>query len=278
MMDTLLNTSNLGSPHFDAMVSERLNYVYIYIYKSAHTTIKRKLWFIENVYGYNIPMPEHYFGVHYPKRKKIAYEQPWIISKEDNQHLLLNSLVGNYLKFTVVRNPYSRLLSAYLDKIKRFEDLETDKKEQRRQHFNLKEYHDSFASFVEQVCREQDHEVNPHWQSQTYITGFDFVHYDKVGHVENLEVFYDFLKTQFPKIKDRTLDCSENVLHETSAASKLGEFYTAELQQKVYQRYKNDFINFGYSESLETIMPLEAGKISGSQQGLLKTYLNTSIP
>jgi hypothetical protein len=276
MDTTCLNISSIHSKQFDGIVSERLHYIYVPIYKSAHTSIKRRLWQIENRYGYEIQIPEHYFGVHYSTKKKnthTIHHQPWPIYQKNDNQLWLNYLIGDYLKFTVVRNPYSRLLSAYLDKIRPHSQLNADKKEEVRLHYNLMQYPDSFACFVEQLCQQSDNQVNLHWQSQTYIIAFDLIHYDKIGHVENLAEFYDFLQTQFPKAREIPLNNAENILHQTSAASKLIDFYTPQLQQKVYQRYKKDFINFGYSESLEIVAPIDAVRISGSHQELLESLL-----
>lgn len=263
---------SISIKQFDCIVSERLHYIYVPIFKSAHTSIKRRLWQIENVYGYEVQIPEYYFGVHYSKKTPGIHKQPWPLSFTDNT-VLLNYLTGDYLKFTVVRNPYSRILSAYLDKIRPHKDLDKEKKEEVRLHYSLRQYPESLACFVNQVCEQSDNKVNRHWQSQTYIIGFDFIQYHKIGYVEKLAEFYDFLQVQFPKIKEKNLDNSENILHLTSATSKLRDFYTPELQQKIYQRYKTDFINFGYSESLEIVVPISEGKASGSQQQFLTSLL-----
>ncbi len=145
-------------------------------------------------------------------------------------------------KFAIVRNPYARLLSAYLNKFqkqtkktKKFaRDLQADERI-------------GFAEFVMQVSKQKPEDMNPHWRVQYNNIYCDRIKYDKFVKFEDYE-------TQFRRVLDRFFDHTriENVRKgQFNAGEKMPAYYNAELAGIVRDTFKIDFEQFNYPASLE---------------------------
>lgn len=108
---------------------------------------------------------------------------------------------------------------------------------------NIKSTPVSFEEFIKFVCRQKTEVMDVHWRTQTSITGLDFVKYDFIGKVENLapDLEYMFNKIRAPEFMYRHIKDKMNV---TNKQEKI--FYTDELANMVYEKYKSDFEAFGY--------------------------------
>lgn len=158
----------------------------------------------------------------------------------------LSYLVDNGYRFiSFVRNPYSRLISGYRDKIR--------KPHYRQELLRLMganpndlERPISFAEFAHLVTGQNDYDMNPHWRPQTSQILYDLIDYSFLGRFENYnEEFVRLFKhlgiseTEIPAL--RNLNWTQG-----TQAENLGEWYTPEIQALVFQRYRQDFENFGY--------------------------------
>lgn len=176
----------------------------------------------------------------------------------------------SYFKFVLVRNPWSRCLSAYLDKLVKEKntplfspDIMTDICRYKKQKLDA-ESSLTFAEFVRYLSRTKDHKLNWHWKSQySYLgsTKFDFI-----GKVENLEEDFEYIKNKlnlpddlpYRNISLYTKDFSSNPfdihwskltplqLRNINYYPKYQEFYTEELIELVRNRYLKDVKTFGY--------------------------------
>ena len=148
--------------------------------------------------------------------------------------------------FCFVRNPYTRVLSAYLDKMRAphlvaifgpklgISEEDLDKPV-------------SFADFLERVARQAPEDMDVHWRPQTYL--YDrlepAVEFDFVGAFETFDAdFAAFLCAVDPDLLDYVAVFDPHV---TRAASRVDEYYEdAESVALAEAIYEEDFERFGY--------------------------------
>jgi hypothetical protein len=158
-----------------------------------------------------------------------------------------------YFWFTVVRNPYSRLLSAYLQK----------GQEKERGHIKFIDYPGlaklNPTGFKEFVAFLQDNGINKnqHWWPQTDLLFMPANHFDFIAKTENLEQDLEYVFQQVGLNKNHNLSLSKPHVAETSlnwkitnANNKLRQFYDDKTTEIVYELYQSDFINFKYASDL----------------------------
>jgi hypothetical protein len=117
----------------------------------------------------------------------------------------------------------------------------------------------SFADFVQAVVGQTDLEMNPHWRVQSSNVLFDKIPYAFIGRFEhfNRDFAECFRVLGIPESDIPTL----RHLNRTKAGTSenCGDYYTKELQDTVYARFRRDFDNFGYGYDLP-----ESDPVSGS--------------
>ncbi len=148
------------------------------------------------------------------------------------------------VKFCFVRNPYTRLLSAWLDKI---ENNMPAKKEILRQLGCDPQDSGravSFGEFVRVVAGQSVGAMDPHWRVQYYQTFQDTIDYDFIGRFESLE---RDLEAALGAINPgfRAFWGRED-RHATHSQRKLEACYTDQLEDLVYRTYRKDFRQFNY--------------------------------
>jgi|AntDeeMetagen134_2_1112570.scaffolds.fasta_scaffold00065_7 hypothetical protein len=142
--------------------------------------------------------------------------------------------VSGLFRFAFVRNPYTRVLSAFLDKI--------DRRERR------KNREASFLEFLEYL--EKDGLLsNAHWAPQTSLLLIPFNEFDFFGKTENLNEDLGFVldQVQGHKENEKMLSALGNA---TGASGKLETYYDDQAKAKVDQLYREDFECFGYPMTL----------------------------
>ena len=147
--------------------------------------------------------------------------------------------------FVVVRNPYTRVLSAFLDKFRQ----EVYKEEFRVRPLTPQGFHE-FVLWLRRGGQSKD----PHWDLQTKLMLLPLSAYDSVIHFEELrEQMTEFLV-------ENQLTNSEGVLKDlypsdvgkqTSASALVNEFYNQDTKRIVDELYKKDFEELGYPMHLE---------------------------
>lgn len=223
-------------------ISLKNDYVYFQISKSASSTLKYYLQLLE-VLG--------------TQRKVVD-----VNNRNLSPHIWPSQLKGEYFlellaspsmrKVTFVRNPFSRLLSCYLHRIKGTPESPSVKNIKRftRNRFDASL---SFADFVQIVCDQKSIQQDSHWRVQSDEVFYDLIpRWSFIGRVErineDLPRLMALLDPNSPILTSKLNDYSPSI---TRASSKLADFYTPELERMVVARYKADFDNFGYSTSIE---------------------------
>lgn len=138
-------------------------------------------------------------------------------------------------KFIIVRNPFTRVLSAYLDKVER--------KAKRRNRPV------SFEGFLDELENGQLHS-NAHWAPQASLLLLPVDRFDVVGKTENLN---EDLGRVLEHLAGAPVDWPlQSVKSNASgAAKKLAHYYRNEtMVDRVRALYSEDFRLFGYSTEL----------------------------
>lgn len=147
--------------------------------------------------------------------------------------------------FSIVRNPYTRVLSAYLDKIA------GNKKEKR--HLLLSMGHAqnvpvAFGEFIDFISRQNPREMDAHHAPQAYLMQVDYLPYAKIGCVEEMDASIAAILSAGYGIPPGA--AGEFRPHRTGASSLIAQYYTEEIAAKVRERFRVDFDRFGYSTDL----------------------------
>jgi hypothetical protein len=151
--------------------------------------------------------------------------------------------IGQSNTLLITRDPYSRVLSAFLNK------FSTERIRARHGEFELSP--EGFRAFVRWVA-EGGLTKNPHWDLQVKQILLPVEQYKKVIRFENYaEGMRDFLveigvpveKLEIPGLQTRGTN------HATKAGDKLNVFYDGETRQLVGNLYERDFGELGYDRS-----------------------------
>ncbi|SEN43911.1 sulfotransferase family protein [Halomonas caseinilytica] len=208
-------------------------YIYFAVDKVANSTIKHYLFSKEYA-----PVNKSILDLYDPRCSPLLspYQLPY------TPHELL--VESDLYKFAFVRDPYSRILSCYLDRV-----LTQTSRPSREFRRALKKEEFDFKDFVSVICKQSSSIQNSHWRLQADDILFDLVNFDFVGKIENLE---EDLAAVNSKIFGGDLD--RNILKgnfspkKTSAKDKVAEYYTQEMLDMVYDSYRKDFELFGYEK------------------------------
>ncbi len=145
-------------------------------------------------------------------------------------------------KFTFVRNPFARVVSCYKNKIE-------GREKSKLRYFKVigleKDY--GFETYVKSICEIPDEWAERHFATQyfqVYKQGKCIVDY--IGKFENLLEEYEVIRTKYG------LDPLEH--KNSSSKYDYRDYYTEELVNLVYRRYKIDFETFGYEDEYERLM------------------------
>lgn len=225
-------------------ISLQYNYVYTVTPKAACSTIKSTLQKIE--LGEDKVTNSFSHGLH-----NRFYSPLLTPSQVGGFERFLDK--NNPFKFCFVRNPYTRLLSAYLDKFIISQDiaivnniLET---------LNLPKCDEttfpniSFATFIYAVEQQDIAKMNAHWRIQYYQTFQDTIEYTFIGRFENFESDFSYVLSKL--IPNYSSYYSVEQSHRTNANELLQKYYTPELIEIVQDKFAIDFEYFNYSKNIE---------------------------
>lgn len=208
------------------LVNHAKEYVFIDNPKSASSTVKRELWDLERAEGRKEgePLPT---AIHGDRFLKTSYGPE----------------IRNYFSFAVVRNPYSRVLSAYLDKI---DSERAAGRIFRKQARIANEAAVTFPEFVRTISASTPIEDDRHWTLQVDNLLQGSFRIDLLGSVENLD---RFLATFAARYQVEKVNPGRST-HATGAVEKISRYYDEETRQLVAEKYRRDFETFGYSFEL----------------------------
>lgn len=241
-LDNLYAVKNARELDIGIHISLKNDYIYFQVSKSASSTVKFYLQNLE-VCG---------------TQRKVADVNnrnlsPHIWPSQLRESHFLELLASPTMrKVTFVRNPFSRLLSCYLHRIKGSPESPSVKNIKRftRNRFDASL---SFSDFVKIVCDQESIQQDSHWRVQSDEVFYSLIpHWSFIGRVERIDEDLPRLMALLdPDATAPTSELEDYSPSVTKASSKLADFYTPELEEKVVTRYKADFDNFGYATSIE---------------------------
>ena len=149
----------------------------------------------------------------------------------------------HFRRFAVVRDPASRLLSAYLEKIRQGLRQSGPVMEALGSDAPATPQEITLAQFVGVVARQTSREQDPHWRRQVDLIGYGTIRHDAVIHLEQLDDSWDVI-ADLTGIED--LKGQFYCRNSTGASAKVDAEYTPELLASVAETYAGDYRAFGY--------------------------------
>lgn len=154
----------------------------------------------------------------------------------------IDRIVESFFVFTVVRNPFARLLSCYRDKIARpsiFRSMVS------RRYLGEVDCEISLDQFLDFLSHEANLLMDAHWAPQARLLAFPMANYQLIGAVETLED--DLAKISgVLGLDGRTVSY---VPHATGASNRLQALSDGQAR-KIATIYQCDFDLFGYSKDI----------------------------
>ena len=243
-------------------VSSKYKYLYVNNNKVASTSILKMLQHCEDSEAAELMSNPHERG------KSPLGKLTSLSHEKQNQYLF-----GDDIKrFSFVRNPYARILSAYLSKIVRPLEgykfnpdrpsavppkgqiirLFTGQPINESTEFNM---NIDFKTFVELVSEQSTYEMDPHWKPQYDLLMADKIEYSFIGRFEEMS---SEIETLMNLIKITNYDSPGYSDNRTNSVSQLREYYTDETIKLVAEKFKIDFDHYVYSTDFELLLPVAA--------------------
>lgn len=180
----------------------------------------------------------------------------------------LSALESDHTKFCLVRNPFARIVSVYLDLFK-----------VKRESFTYANYwfgilrHDmSFKEFIKTISVIPKQWLGPHFSSQHQIL-------ENTGYIENITHFR--IEKDMDAIYSFLNNFSITLPHRNKQKNNYDyvTFYDQESLELVYQLYSKDVHAFGYLEDFEILQKLvfnsenvSGDKLPAATQAVSETY------
>lgn len=224
-------------PQFDYIThwSPHFQYIYVETPKVACTTIKRVLQIAE------LNGVRERLGPNVHDRALSP-----LLSPAHNRAAFSEAMASPaFFRFCFVRNPYTRVLSAYLDK------LLTNAWERNLRGPPLgfpQGYIPGFEEFLEAVRRQPAEERDIHWTTQSRLLNPVGLGYDFIGRFETFEP--DFARIcRHLQIELHPADLGFGKIHATGANRRTTEYLNGKSTALIQSIYEDDFLTFGYGWS-----------------------------
>jgi hypothetical protein len=221
--------------------SARGNYLYRAIPKCACSTVKNALIELEGLELDANPTRRH-------DKSYNKFPGTETLTPQEERDLFAGNT--DTFKFVIVRDPYSRLVSAYADKIlegyARRGDLwiEKIKKTAAKHKVKLSEKI-TFEEFVRVVSLQSEAEMDVHWRQQYHVARFDLIKFDFVGRTE-------LISTDFAYILER-IKAPAELMHKaiqphnvTGASMTMWSTVSGEVRRAFLQTFAIDFDTLRY--------------------------------
>lgn len=255
------------------IVSQRHRCLYVPVPKVASTTLLAVLYEVEG-----LPIPERLPGV--PDRhSRGPGSLPGLASMSDAERQVVLS-GASYLRCSVVRNPYTRIVAAWFNKIwLRAGDSIATQEAISAWCGRLPSDPPTFEQFVDWVCSTENPETcDPHWRPMVRLLAIDEVNYNLIGRAEAL------VPSLLPLAHRVGLAAEEFAqLLERSAANRSVPFdrthlYNERTAARVAEFYSEDFRRFGYPlDSWQDIVAQPPPTAAQIEAGAVRVLRNRAV-
>lgn len=239
-----IHTEHVSAETLDYSINVSLQYKYIYVEtpKVGCSSIKLSLQRME-LNNANMVWPA-FMDVH--NRDASPLLKP-------SQLFDINPMLKDpdFKKFCFVRNPYTRLLSAYLDKIVNNRPPKKSILEVLGCDLDDMQQEISFSQFVDAIGQQSTVTMNPHWRPQYYQTFQDSIAFDTVGKFENFRD--DFARLMLSLHPHGESFIAAETRHQTNALQLLEKHYSQEIASRVCDIYRKDFSHFDYDQNVYAV-------------------------
>lgn len=218
----LVSRKPLNPPTYSVISDKQL--VYLINPKCACSSIKQALNGLDE--------NRHYPNVHI---------LPEVIMKERHK---LNAVEKNYFKFTIIRNPFERIVSFYINKFERA--VKTDYR------FEYNEYLGgilradmTFSAVIHVIYGIPPCLANNHFRSQCYLVDATGYSLDFIGRLENIEADWQTIAERF--------DLPTLPVTNKTPSYDYRDYYDLPTLELVNEYYQEDIQRFGYADSYDEI-------------------------
>lgn len=215
--------------------SKRFRALYVEVPKTGSSTIKRALQLLE--VGGDASLLDK--ALHDRSRSPL-------IRPSESDLTLLDLLRGpSVFRFGFVRNPYTRLLSCYIEKIIR------DASERRRllPFLGLSPETESLSltDFLLRIRSISDYDRDIHWASQTYLLKSDKIDFTFIGRFENFQRDWTFVLARIARTVPAVVAEARVDHHLTQAGSHVSRYIGSRERDLIEDIYDQDFRSLNYS-------------------------------
>lgn len=235
--------------------SKRFRALYVEVPKCACSSIKRLIQMLE------CAKPGEFRWLDTPS-VHVKKDNPYALPGYDCFLTTQGLLAKDFLKilrskkvyrYSFVRNPYGRVLSAYRDKVllKKPEKIEVVDWLYPNDHdsdADKLKCEVSFEDFIDFIIHQEPcRSVNPHWRPQAMMLSYGKIKYSFIGKVESMETDWRYL---FNKCYSKDFDFMPLLTRNVSrgSVSDLNAVYTEKTARLIYDYYRMDFEAFDYAK------------------------------
>ncbi|HVV64796.1 MAG TPA: sulfotransferase family protein [Rhizomicrobium sp.] len=213
--------------------SQKHRYIYVETPKVACSSIKLSLQRIELDDRAYVPSDIH-------KRAQSP-----LLSVRARPLRFLRALRSSaYFRFCFVRDPYARVLSAYLDKLVR---NERERPQSLASLGLAPDAQPSFREFLEALERTEPSKFDVHWARQVDLLTPKLVAYDFIGRFENFREDFSTVLGRIGRGPDWIADARQ---HRTDASAQLSQWIGPAERALIERIFAADFDAYGYSRGL----------------------------
>lgn len=153
---------------------------------------------------------------------------------------------ADYARFTVVREPAARVLSGFIEKVgqglKQSVPIVDALRSSSGQAVAPADV--TLAQFLDVIGAQDSRDQDPHWRREADHLGLGLVPYDAVIHLEDLDASWGRV-AELTGIAD--LQEQFYCRNSTGARTRMAEYYTADLLDRVADIYARDYETLGYA-------------------------------
>jgi hypothetical protein len=237
---------------YSSFISQKHKFVYLETPKVASTKLKRLLYELEGV-----PIPGLSPRLRETKRKMYIHDriptgiQSLASLPEDEALEILND--SAYFKFCVVRDPYSRLVSVWRNKINPcepgYESIYLELKAGGSQDPTFGD----FCTYLDDKMRNHLRNADHHWALQRYLVFPHVLPYNHIGRLATIEetvrLWLDHTGISQSK-RDKLMSLIPQTANE-SPPGRWQDFYDEKSAAIVKRLYREDFETFGFEAQLD---------------------------